>query len=52
MIPHPNLLMVFTQQLSAENVTIFRDDPDQTVHIFGMIPNKFRQLLHLAFQPL
>ena len=44
--------MMLTQQLSTENIAIFSNDPDQTVHIFGMIPNKFRQLLHLAFQPL
>jgi hypothetical protein len=40
MLPDPHLLMVFAEQLSADDVSILRDNADQAVHIFGMLPNQ------------
>ena len=42
--------MVFPQQLLANCVPIFGDDPDQAVDIFCVVTDQFGEFLHLRFE--
>jgi len=52
MFPDADLFVVFPQQLLADGVPIFGDDPDQPVDVFSMVPHQFRELLHLRLEML
>jgi len=52
MFPDADLFVMFPQQLLADGVPIFGDDPDQPVDVFGMIPHQFREFLHLRLEML
>jgi hypothetical protein len=49
-LPHSDLLVVFTKQLLADCVTVLGDDADQPVNVLGMVSNELRELLHLGFE--
>ena len=50
MFAHADLFMVFPQQLLANCVPVFGDDPDQAVDIFCVVTDQFGELLHLRFE--
>ena len=50
MFAYADLLMMFPQQLLADCVSIFGDDPDQAVDIFCVVPDQFGEFLHLRFE--
>ena len=52
MLTDPDLFVMFPQQLPTNDVTIFSNDSDQPVDIFGMFPDQFGEFLHLAFKML
>jgi len=52
MLTDPDSLMVFPQQLTPNDVTIFSHNAHQSIDIFRMLTNQFRQLCHLAFKVL
>jgi len=52
MFPHPDLFMMFTQQLLADRIAILCHDPDQSINIFCMVAYQFRKFLHLRLQLL
>ena len=49
-LAHPHLLMMLPQQLLADRVAVFGNDPDQAVDIFRMVPNQFGEFLHLRLE--
>ncbi|TKS57869.1 MAG: hypothetical protein EWM73_03691 [Nitrospira sp.] len=50
MLADPDLLMVLAQQLTPNDVAIFGHNAHQSIDIFRMLANQFRQLCHLAFK--
>jgi len=50
MLPHAHLLMVFAKQLLTDQILIFGNNPNQPIHIFGMVSNQFGQLLNLLLE--
>ena len=50
MFAHADLFMVFPQQLLANCVPVFGDDPDQAVDIFCVVTDQFGEFLHLRFE--
>jgi hypothetical protein len=51
MFSHPHLLVMFAEQLSANHVPIFADDPDEPIDIFGVLANQLGEFLQLPFHP-
>lgn len=52
MFTNTDLFVMFPQQLLADGISIFSDDSDQPVDIFGMIPHQFGEFLHLRLEML
>ena len=50
MLTNTDLFVMFPQQLLADGVPVFRNDPDQPVDIFSMVPHQFGEFLHLGFE--
>jgi hypothetical protein len=48
MFPHPNFLVMLPKQLPADHILVLCDDTNQSIHIFGMVPNQFGQPLDLS----
>jgi hypothetical protein len=45
MLPDPDLLLMLPDQLTTDHVTIFGDDPNEAIDVFGVIPNEFGEFL-------
>lgn len=52
MFAYADLLMMFPQQLLADCVSIFGDDPDQAVDILRVVADELGEFLHLRFEVL
>ena len=52
MFPDTHFLMMLPQELLPDDIPVFRDNPHQPVHIFGMVTHQFGEFLQLGFQPL
>ena len=50
MLTNTDLFVMFPQQLLADGVPVFSNDPDQPVDIFSMVPHQFGEFLHLGFE--
>ena len=50
MLTNTDLFVMFSQQLLADGVPVFSNDPDQPVDIFSMVPHQFGEFLHLGFK--
>ncbi len=50
MLADPNLLMVLTQELTPNDISILGHNAHQPIDILGMLTNQLRQLRHLAFK--
>jgi hypothetical protein len=42
--------MMFPEQLQTNHILVLRDNPNQPIHIFGMVSNQFGQLLDLLLE--
>lgn len=47
---HTHLFMMLAQQLLADGVPVFGNDPDKPVDILRVISNEFGKFLHLRFE--
>jgi hypothetical protein len=45
MLPHTHFFVMLPQELLPDDIPVFRDDPHQPVHIFGMVTHQFGELL-------
>jgi hypothetical protein len=50
MLSYSNLLMMFPKQLQTNHILVLCDNPNQPIHIFGMVSNQFGQLLDLLLE--
>jgi glucose-1-phosphate adenylyltransferase len=52
MLPDTHFFVMLPQELLPDDIPVFRDNPYQPVHIFGMVTHQLGELLQLGFQPL